>query len=75
MWQDKNLITKQLLFLLPCEVHSFPLKSQTPIRFSLAQDDIYTSFCLTVFEISMSEIPHMYAIKFDFPLLICLISM
>ena len=32
VWQGKHLITKHLLFLSPCEVHSFPLKSLPQTR-------------------------------------------
>lgn len=59
----------------PCELLSFPLKFQTSIPFSFVQNGIYTTFCLTIFEISMSVwICHMYTSKFYFPLLICLTS-
>lgn len=49
IWQGEHLITKHLLyFLLPCELHSFHLKSQTPNSFSLFPYDICTSFCLSL---------------------------
>ena len=55
----------------PWKLYSFPLKIQPPIPFSLVQNGIYTSFCLTVFGISMSVwIPHMHDIKFNI-LFIC----
>lgn len=43
LWQGKHLITKRLLFLLPCELPSSPSTSQ-------AQDGVPTLFCLSVFE-------------------------
>lgn len=46
--QGKHLITKHLLFLLSCEVHSFLLNSQTFIAFCLVQNDIYSLFCLSL---------------------------
>lgn len=73
--QEKHLSTRAL-FLSPCEVPSFPLKSQTPTLFSLIQDDVYTSFCLAVFRISMYLwVPCTHIIKFYFLLLVCLISL
>ena len=63
--QEKHLSTRAL-FLSPCEVPSFPLKSQTPTSFFLVQDDIYNSFSLTAFGIPMSVwIRHTYPIKSD----------
>ena len=52
--QDKDVITKYVPFLLPCEMFSFPLKLQAPSPFSLVQHDIGSSSCLTVFGISTS---------------------
>lgn len=37
-----------ILFSFSCEMLSFPLKSQTSTLFSLDQDDMYTSFCLSL---------------------------
>lgn len=72
-WQRKHLITQHLLFFSPREAHSFPLKAQTP--FAQVQNDEYTSFCLSVFGTSTSVwIPCTHTIKFDFPLLICLLA-
>lgn len=51
--QCKQLIGKHLLFLSPCEFHSFPLKSRTPTPFSSVQNDTYTSSCLSGISVSV----------------------
>ena len=64
----QHLITKHLLFLSPCELHSFPLRSQSPTQFSFKMTSTPHFAPLSV------QMPHMYAIKLDFLLLICLMS-
>lgn len=64
VWQGKHLITKHLLFfLLPCEVHSSFLKSQTLTPFLLLNSRWHIYLIMPVFGISMPVwIPYMYTI-------------
>lgn len=74
-WPRNICLPNVYSFPSSCESHSFSFKSQSPKPFSLLQNDICTSFGLTAFGISVSVwIPHKHKIKFDFLLLICLIS-
>ena len=70
VWQGKHLITKYLLyFLSPCAVHSFLLKFQVPTSFSLVQDNIQTSFCLSLEFTFLCGFPMCMPLNFRWPLL------
>lgn len=54
-WLNQHLFTKHLssfVVFIFLQIAFFPLKSQTTTLF-LAQNDLYTSFCVTVFWISV----------------------
>lgn len=73
VWPSKHL-WRIYPFSSSHELLSFLLKFHIPIPFSLVQNNIYTSFCLSLESLMLLWIPYMYIIKFDFFLLISLMS-
>lgn len=68
------MFTKYLLIPFFLWIAFLPFEAPDAYPFLLVQNDIYTSFCLSLESLMFMGISHIYVIKFDFLLSICLMT-